>query len=259
MATSLTHKYIPRIEQTEENLFMEEYYSSTDTKIYMDDIEQTEISYISYSLQEQLKPIYGYSSRTFDDIAVGNRIVTGVFKVPIKNNEIQTPITTIVERSQNSTLEDYNEGQQDLMDAVDWIVAQKDVTASAATDEDNETFEYRAKLINLGYSLDYNSNSSVLTQQIKKFQSEHNLEANGKLTSETKKEINKALSNSNLPTKSFPAGTKIYFNAAFSSETVTTLTEDQDVYILNDTSYDDGWIHVMTKDGKEGFVNTKGG
>ena len=68
----MTHRYIPRIEQREENLFTEEYYSSTDTKIYIDDIEQTEISYISYSLQEQLKPIYGYASNTFDDVAIGN-------------------------------------------------------------------------------------------------------------------------------------------------------------------------------------------
>ena len=58
----MTHKYIPRIEQTEENLFIEEYYSSTDTKIFMNNVEQTEISYISYQLREQLKPIYGYSS-----------------------------------------------------------------------------------------------------------------------------------------------------------------------------------------------------
>ena len=40
-----THYYIPRVEQREPNLFTEEYYSSTDTKIYIDGIEQTEIGY----------------------------------------------------------------------------------------------------------------------------------------------------------------------------------------------------------------------
>lgn len=80
-----THAYISRIAQREENLFLEEYYSSTDVKIYFDDVEQLEIGYIQYSMQEQLKPLYGYASRTWDEVAIGNRIVTGILKVPIRN------------------------------------------------------------------------------------------------------------------------------------------------------------------------------
>ena len=258
MATSLTHKYIPRIEQTEENLFIEEYYSSTDTKIYIDDIEQTEISYINYSLQEQLKPIYGYASRTFDDVAIGNRIVIGTLKVPIKNPEAQTSMNTIVERSINSTLEDYNESQQELMDTVEWITAYKDTTANEAIIEDDETFEYRTKLISLGYNLDYNSNSEVLKTQIKRFQSEHGLDSEGgNLTDATKSEIDKALNNSNIPTINLPTGTNIYTNATFSSGIILTLIESQDVYILDNISYDDGWTYIMTKNGETGFVNIK--
>ena len=33
MADSFTHKWIPRVDQQEKNLFIEEYYSSTDTQI----------------------------------------------------------------------------------------------------------------------------------------------------------------------------------------------------------------------------------
>ncbi len=84
-----THAYISRIQQREPNLFVEEYYSSTDVKVYFDDIEQTEIGYIQYSIQEQLKPLFGYASRTWDDVAIGNRIVTGVLKVPIRNIEVR--------------------------------------------------------------------------------------------------------------------------------------------------------------------------
>ena len=93
--TPFTHKYIPRIEQRENNLFVEEYYSSTDVKIVLGDVEQTEIGYISYAVQEQLKPLYGYNSRTYDEVAIGNRIVTGVFKVPIKNPEAQTQMAEL--------------------------------------------------------------------------------------------------------------------------------------------------------------------
>ena len=254
MATSMTHRYIPRIEQTEENLFMEEYYSNTDTKIYMDDVEQSEIGYISYSLQEQLKPIYGYASRTFDDVAVGNRIVTGIFKVSIKNPEAQTPMSTIIERSESSTLDDYNKNQQDLMDAVEWISGQKINTVNTAYTEDDTTFEYRAKLIALGYDLDYNSNIYTLKQQIKKFQSDNKLDVNGDLTSLTMSEIDKALDNSNMITMYLPKGTKIYFKPSFESENEIT-TEEQDVFILD--NYHDGWRYIMDKNGVRGFVNIK--
>ena len=255
MATSLTHKYIPRIEQTEQNLFIEEYYSSTDTKIYIDDIEQTEISYINYSLQEQLKPIYGYASRTFDDVAIGNRIVTGTLKVPIKNPEAQTPMTSIIERSKKSTLEDYNENQQTLMDAIDWITnGNKNSTDDIVFIEDDSTFEYRTKLINLGYNLDYNSSSSVLEQQIKKFQQDNGLDVSGTLTTSTKDKIDEALSKSKIPTMRLPIGTKIYLKPAFSSES-EAITEEQDVYILDE--YNNGWIYIMTKDGVEGYINIK--
>lgn len=257
MATSLTHKYIPRIEQTEENLFTEEYYSSTDVKIYMDDIEQSEIAYISYSLQEQLKPIYGYSSRTFDDIAIGNRIVTGVFKVPIKNPEAQTPLSTILERANTSTLEDYNENQEELIDAIEWITEGDPINADKVIEEDDETFEYKAKLINLGYDLDYNSGAYTLSQQIKKFQENNKLTITGKFDTLTKDKINELLRKENLGTMFLFEGTKIYTNATFSSSS-ETIIEGQMVYILDDT-YDDGWVYIITEDGKLGYVNTEEG
>lgn len=258
MATSLTHRYIPRIEQTEENLFIEEYYSSTDTKIYIDDIEQSEIAYINYSLQEQLKPIYGYASRTFNDVAVGNRIVTGMFKVPIKNPEAQTPKSTIVERSKNPTLEDYNENQQELMDAIDWITGEnKTDVIESILQEDDETFEYRTKLMNLGYWLEYDSSTEALKQQIKKFQSDNGLDVTGLLTVSTKYKIDELLKNSSTPTMHLPKGTRIYMSPMFSSDNTVTL-ESQTVYILDNHSYGNGWVYIMTEDGTTGYINKEG-
>jgi hypothetical protein len=253
MATSLTHKYIPRIEQTEENLFIEEYYSSTDTKIYMDDVEQSEIAYISYSVQEQLKPIYGYASRTFDDIAIGNRIVTGMFKVPIKNPEAQTPMETIIERSSNSTLEDYNSNQQELMDAVDWITGEKDQYTDTVIVEDDETFTYRTKLITLGYDLQYDSSTAVLEQQIKRFQQDYGLDITGKLTASTKSTIDKLIAENAKEKMTLLPGTKLYSKPISSTNSYETILVETEVIILE--KYDDGWIHVMTPDNKEGFIN----
>lgn len=256
MATSLTHKYIPRIEQTEENLFIEEYYSSTDTKIYMDDIEQSEIAYINYSLQEQLKPIYGYASRTFDDVAVGNRIVTGMFKVSIKNPEAQTSMDVIKERAKKTTLEDYNENEQDLMNAVDWITNGSSTYKDTVIKEDNETFDYRTKLIALGYNLTYDSSNYTLEQQIKKFQQDNGLEIDGKLTSSTKTLIDEALKNASLPKMEITKGTKLYLSPLFSSSS-TIITETQQVIVLDE--YDDGWTYIMMQNGEKGYINTQEG
>ncbi len=131
MAKSMTHRYIPRIDQPQPNLFMEEYYSSTDTKIYIDDEQQQEIAYISYSLQEQLKPLYGYNSRTFDDIAVGSRIVTGTLKVHLNNPEQQTPLSVIEDHQYNEDniadfIEDFNQEEVSNMDKIGWIRPQYD-------------------------------------------------------------------------------------------------------------------------------------
>lgn len=106
MSETYTHKYIYKTAR-EDNLFLEEYYSGTDTKVFFDDDRQTQISYINYSLDEQLKPIYGYASRTFDDLVVGARIVTGTFKVPIQNIEEQSTDEEVME--DKSTMEEIEE------------------------------------------------------------------------------------------------------------------------------------------------------
>lgn len=81
-----TFKYIPQEHSREKNTYIEEYYSSPDVTIEIDGKEFKEANNINFSVQEQLKPIYGYNSSTYDDVAVGNRIVVGSITVPIKNN-----------------------------------------------------------------------------------------------------------------------------------------------------------------------------
>jgi hypothetical protein len=260
MGIPMTHKYIPRQEPNEENLFIEEYYSSTDVKIYIDDEEQTEIGYINYSLREQLKPIYGYSSRTFDDVAVGNRIVTGMIKIPIKNPEAQTSLLSIIEQGTESIVSShysYNENQQELKNAIDWITGENEnVTNKDESLVDEEvSFEYKSKLILLGYNLNYNSTSTTLKQQIKQFQKDHELFEDGLLTTETMKEIDKQIENKELSKITLPKKTKIYLKPIFSSSSIKT-KEKQEVYLI-DSNYGDGWAYIRTEDGEEGYINMK--
>lgn len=67
------------------NIYTEEYFGGSDVFIYINGRRHYHIAAIQFSVQEQHKPIYGYSSRTFDDVAIGNRIVVGAIKVPVKN------------------------------------------------------------------------------------------------------------------------------------------------------------------------------
>lgn len=259
MATSLTNRYTPRIEQIQENLFMEEYYSSTDTKIYIDDAEQSEIGYIQYSLQEQLKPLYGYASRTFDDVAIGSRIVTGVLKVPIKNIEKESTLPEVIQRGRQEAVTDYNNSEQDKENAVEWIgdtsVGDTPESQYSPDTEDDKTFEYRTKLIQLGYNIDYNSSLTDLRTAIRQFQEEHNISADGNLTQETMNAIDDAISTSqNKETMLLPPGTRIYLKPILSSDNYT-LAEETTVTILS-RDYDDGWVYIMLPNGDEGFIKT---
>lgn len=61
-----------------------QYYSGSDVRVYFGDTWVDEIVEVNFSLQEQLAPIYGYGSYTFDAAARGNRIVVGEFVVNFK-------------------------------------------------------------------------------------------------------------------------------------------------------------------------------
>lgn len=82
-----TIKHNNRSNNRDFNIFTEEYFGGSDAFIYTSDKREHQIAHIQFSIQEQQKPIYGYGSRTFDDIAVGNRIVIGAFKIPIQNTD----------------------------------------------------------------------------------------------------------------------------------------------------------------------------
>jgi len=72
--------------RVEYQLFPEEYFSGSDITIYMGDIWVADISRISFSLQEAVRPIYGYASYTWDEVARGSRMVQGQFVIPFKKS-----------------------------------------------------------------------------------------------------------------------------------------------------------------------------
>lgn len=72
------------------------YYSGTDIRIYFGDKWIDEIVEIEWSLQEQLAPIFGYASYTWDKVARGNRFVQGSFSINFKEaGYLQTIINSL--------------------------------------------------------------------------------------------------------------------------------------------------------------------
>ena len=83
--TPQTIKHNNRSQNRDFNIFVEEYFGGSDAFIYVNGKRNHNIAAISFQIAEQHKPIYGYGSRTFDDLAVGSRIVSGAIRIPIKN------------------------------------------------------------------------------------------------------------------------------------------------------------------------------
>lgn len=71
--------------RVEYQIFGSEYFSNADVKIYFGDIWIDDATSFSFSLQEQVLPIYGYHSYTYDAIARGNRLIQGAFSINFKS------------------------------------------------------------------------------------------------------------------------------------------------------------------------------
>lgn len=185
---SFNYLYTSQEEHREANLFREEYYSSTDTKIYMDNEEQTEIGFIQYEIQEQLKPVYGYNSRTFDDVVIGNRIVTGTFTVPIKNKEKQVFVPESTDNYTGEVLTSgtnkYNLEEEENLYDTEWFGS----TARNIDRHNNTNIDTDAlvKLIALNYDVNTNSSTAQYIKALKEFQKLNNLGITGILNQVTK-------------------------------------------------------------------------
>lgn len=250
---SMTHKYIPKKPQREENLFLEEYYSGTDTKVMLNGNEQTEISYISYSLSEQLKPIYGYSSRTFDDMAVGNRIVTGVLKMPIKNPEDNDSYKTITSGTVSTLEEIQNQNLADETNKIntEWISSSDDEQNRYTN---NNIFEYQTKLTKLGYTPTSSGGYDTQTRTaIYKFQTDNNLAGNGTFNNDTMTAIDYSLDTGDLKKGTIKEIANVYVGITAASSVVYILKEDEEFYIIQDLGV---FTQIRTLDGKDGYVES---
>lgn len=77
-------QYIDPKRHRDYSVFNEDYFSGADARIYFGDIWIDEVFNIQVALQEQVTPIYGYSSYTYDAVMRGARQVQGQFQINFK-------------------------------------------------------------------------------------------------------------------------------------------------------------------------------
>lgn len=75
------------------------YYSGIDAEIYIGDQYVDEVFNIQYQIVQESKPIFGYNSYLYDEMAVGSRIVTGSFAINFtETNFLGKVLNTIQKR-----------------------------------------------------------------------------------------------------------------------------------------------------------------
>lgn len=64
---------------------LKRYYSSIDAEIYFNGEWIEDIANINWQINQRTQPLYGYNSYIWDDVAQGNRIITGAFTINVTN------------------------------------------------------------------------------------------------------------------------------------------------------------------------------
>lgn len=65
-------------------LFPREYFSGCDISFTLGNIPVEEIVALEYQVSQQIQPIYGYASFTYDAVMTGTRLVIGSFRINFK-------------------------------------------------------------------------------------------------------------------------------------------------------------------------------
>lgn len=82
------------------------YYSSVDAEIYFGDYYIDEITHISYSIEQNVMPLYGYNSYVFDEMAIGSRIINGQFTINFTKSNY---LIELLEKLDSSSITMYGE------------------------------------------------------------------------------------------------------------------------------------------------------
>ena len=118
-----TPAYVPRVQSyarqktkdglLESSAVLKRYYSSIDAELYFGHEYVEDIADIQWQVQQNHLPIYGYNSYTFDEIAVGSRIVQGNFSIRFTSPNYLFKILETAKEEQIMTMTSYKVASHD--------------------------------------------------------------------------------------------------------------------------------------------------
>lgn len=79
-------QYTGRPASVEYQRFSSDFFTGSDVRIYFGDTWVDEITGLAFAVQEQVQPIYGYASYTYDAVARGSRSIQGQFSINFKES-----------------------------------------------------------------------------------------------------------------------------------------------------------------------------
>lgn len=134
------------------------YYSGSDIRIYFGDTWVDEITDINFTLQEQVAPIFGYASFTWDRVARGSRYISGSFSINFKETAY---LQTIMNSLRSDIEEDSATG---YFSKTEW---DKNLTIEQLVEQSKDKTDFHALANDLETSFwgEGNQNSRVQRQE----------------------------------------------------------------------------------------------
>lgn len=117
-----------------------EYFSGANVNVYFGDIWVDQLFSIEFSLQEQVAPIFGFNSYTWDRIARGSRFISGTFTINFtENGYLQTILDSISSkvRDTNNGADNHANEQQYYSSSRDDHVVQKIIQSTSGGNYDS--------------------------------------------------------------------------------------------------------------------------
>lgn len=98
--------YTPNTRSTiEYQRFSGDYFSGCDVKVYFGDVLVDDILSLEFELYENVAPVYGYASYTYDAVARGTRIIQGKFRIAFKEAYYIHAVTNQIEYENDNSVE----------------------------------------------------------------------------------------------------------------------------------------------------------
>lgn len=228
------------------NIYTEEFFGGADQFIYIGGERYEDISAIQWTIRETLKPIYGYASRKFDDIAVGTRIVQGVIKVPVRNTNTSSDTGSYIQEVASLT----NIGTASVPN---WVYKYTpDVSGSSgvgytASSDSATIAQVQGMLKKDGYDVDVNGINDLKTQKaVEDYKRKKGLTVNSSIDAELLNRMN--IKDTTAVIKN---NTSLRFEPEDDSDTFSEIS--QGARIIIQESYGD-WYYIQGDNNVKGYI-----